>query len=99
MSFLQFNFWLFLCILISAYYLLPKKFQWICLLIGSYVFYSFAGLKTIGYILFTTLSVWIGTILIDKINEKKEIELNEKKEVLTPEVKRNIRTLAKKNRE
>jgi D-alanyl-lipoteichoic acid acyltransferase DltB (MBOAT superfamily) len=96
MSFLQFNFWLFLCILISAYYLLPKKFQWIGLLIGSYVFYSFAGLKTIGYILFTTLSVWIGTILIDKINEKKEIELNEKKEVLTPEVKRNIRTLARK---
>lgn len=96
MSFLQFSFWLFLCILISTYYFLPKKFQWIILLIGSYVFYAFAGVKTIGYIIFTTISVWIGTMLISKINEKKEIELIEKKEVLTSEAKKNIKTLAKK---
>jgi D-alanyl-lipoteichoic acid acyltransferase DltB (MBOAT superfamily) len=96
MSFLQFNFWLFLCVLISAYYLLPKKLQWICLLIGSYVFYAFAGIKTIGYIIFTTFSVWFGTVLISKINEKKENELVEKKEILTPEVKKSIKNLAKK---
>lgn len=96
MSFLQFSFWLFLCILIFAYYFLPKKFQWIYLLIGSYAFYTFAGIKTIGYILFTTLSVWIGAMLLSKINEKKENELSEKKEVMTPEIKKNIRTLAKK---
>jgi alginate O-acetyltransferase complex protein AlgI len=96
MSFLQFNFWLFLCILISSYYLLPKKFQWTCLLIGSYVFYAFAGIRTIGYIIFTTFSVWIGTVLISNINERKEDELVKKKNVLTLELKKNIRTLAKK---
>ena len=96
MSFLQFNFWIFLCMLILAYYFLPKKLQWVCLLIGSYVFYMFAGIKITGYIIFTTLSVWIGAVLISKINEKKENELIEKKEALTPEAKKNIRTLAKK---
>ncbi|WP_297429171.1 MBOAT family protein [Clostridium sp.] len=96
MSFLQFNFWLFLCILILAYYFLPKKFQWICLLCGSYVFYLFTGIKTIGYILFTTLSVWSGAVLITKINEQKENELIKNKETLTPEVKKNIKAKAKK---
>jgi Predicted membrane protein involved in D-alanine export len=96
MSFLQFQFWLFLCILVLAYYFLPKKFQWICLLIGSYVFYAFAGIKTIGYILFTTISVWIGTIYINKINERKEAELIEKKEFLTPQTKKNIKSIARK---
>ena len=96
MSFLQFNFWLFLCILISTYYILPKKLQWTCLLIGSYVFYAFAGVKTIGYIIFTTFSVWFGTMIISKINEKKENELIEKKEILTLEVKKSIKNLAKK---
>ena len=96
MSFLQFNFWFFICILIFAYYFLPKKFQWVCLLCGSYVFYIFAGVKTIEYILFTTLSVWIGARLISKINEKKENELIEKKESLTHEIKKNIKNLAKR---
>lgn len=96
MSFLQFNFWLFLCILILAYYILPKKFQWVCLLIGSYVFYMSAGVKTVVYIVFTTFSVWIGGLVISKINEKKDQELIEKKEVLTPQIKKDIRILAKK---
>lgn len=96
MSFLQFNFWLFLFVLILAYYFLPKKFQWICLLSGSYVFYAFAGIKIIGYIIFTTLSVWGGAVFISKINDKKENELIEKKEVITPQDKKNIRIIAKK---
>jgi len=96
MSFLQFNFWLFLCILILAYYFLPKKLQWVCLLSGSYVFYIFAGVKLTGYIICTTLSVWIGTVLISKINDKKEKQLIEKKEALTPQDKKNIKIIAKK---
>nr|WP_035301957.1 MBOAT family O-acyltransferase [Clostridium sp. DL-VIII] len=96
MSFLEFNFWIFLCVLILAYYFLPKKFQWLCLLIGSYVFYTFAGVKTVGYIIFTTASVWIGSVLISKINEKMESELIEKKEFLALQDKKNIKIMAKK---
>ncbi len=79
MSFLQFNFCIFFVILILAYYILPKKFQWICLLIGSYIFYIAAGVKTVGYIIFTTLTVWVGTIIISKISENMKSELTEKK--------------------
>lgn len=79
MSFLQFNFCIFLFILILAYYILPKKVQWICLLIGSYIFYISAGVKIVGYIIFTTFTVWVGTIVISKISENMKIELTEKK--------------------
>lgn len=96
MSFLQFYFWIFLCILIFVYYILSKRFQWICLLIGSYVFYIFSGINTIGYILFTTFSVWIGARLISKINKRKEKKLIEEKEHLNTENKKNIRSLAKR---
>lgn len=96
MSFLQFNFCIFFVILILAYYILPKKVQWICLLIGSYIFYISAGVKTVGYIIFTTLTVWVGTIIISKISENMKIELTEKKETLTPESKKQIKALAKK---
>ncbi len=95
MSFLQMNFWVFLAISLLAYYLLPKKYQWICLLISSYIFYIYAGIKTIGYILFTTVTTWSGALVIDKINENKEEELKNKKDSLTPNLKKEIKQLSK----
>ena len=52
MSFTSIDFLAFFGILIILYYALPKKIQWIVLLVASYTFYTLAGLKYIGFILF-----------------------------------------------
>lgn len=84
MSFLQLEFWIFLLILLFAYYILPKRFQWICLLIGSYIFYCSAGIKTVGFILATTITIWGGALYISKIDDKKELDLIENKKLENP---------------
>ncbi len=43
MSFFSLIFLLFVLILAALYFVFPKKYQWVLLLIGSYVFYIWAG--------------------------------------------------------
>lgn len=38
-------FYLLVLTLLVLYYLVPKRFQWVVLLIGSYAFYAFVCLR------------------------------------------------------
>lgn len=49
------SFLLFLAIVVIVYYIVPKKFQWLVLLIASYGFYLSAGVAHVFYIIGTTL--------------------------------------------
>ena len=74
MLFTTLAFLIFSVTLFFVYYLVPKKFQWIVLLIGSGVFYFWAGwqyfLFLIGTILLSyVIGLWLG-LLNDKQNEK-----------------------------
>ena len=55
MSLMSLSFILFLAVVLVAYYLVPKKYQWAALLVASYTFYLFSGIKPVIYIIFTTL--------------------------------------------
>ena len=46
--------------LLVLYYLVPKRFQWVVLLIGSYAFYAFVCLRYMGFIVVTTLTTYFG---------------------------------------
>lgn len=96
MSFLQISFYVFLVALLVAYYLLPKKMQWVCLLIGSYIFYLNTGINTIGFILITTITIWAGALMIEKEEEKKRNALKIGKEVLSTEEKKKLKVQTKK---
>ena len=43
MSFVSTPFFIFLAVLFLLYYTIPKRHQWKLLLVGSIVFYCFAG--------------------------------------------------------
>lgn len=58
MLFTSYTFILFLALLFVIYYLIPKKYQWLLLLLASYLFYAFAGFKYLFYILATTVSTY-----------------------------------------
>ena len=69
MHFASYGFLIFLALLVPLYYLIPKKWQWVLLLVGSYVFYSFAGTGYLAYIVSTTLTTWYAAIRMDKLKD------------------------------
>ena len=64
MLFTSYQFILFLCLTGVLFYLVPKRFQTVVLLMASYLFYYFAGSSFILYILLTTVTTYIAAIAI-----------------------------------
>lgn len=82
MSVLSLQFVLFLLILLICYYIVPLKYRWIVLLIGSYGFYLAGNWKCVFLILFTTVQTYFAAIGLDRINRsvKEELKLIEDRE-------------------
>jgi alginate O-acetyltransferase complex protein AlgI len=71
MSFTTFEFFLFIAAAVVIYYVIPKKLQWIWLLIISYVYYASYDISTVWMLLLTTYVTYRGGILLDRLNEQK----------------------------
>ena len=54
MSLVSMQFFTFIVVALIGYYLIPKRFQWIWLLLFSYVYYISYGVKYVFFILYTT---------------------------------------------
>lgn len=70
MSLISMEFLLFVGIAVTGYYLIPKKYQWIWLLVFSYIYYASSSVKIVFFLLFSTLSTYAAGRLLDKINKK-----------------------------
>ena len=55
----------FFAIVWLGYYLVPRKWQWLLLLVASYAFYSAASPICLVYLLGTTVATYIGACLMD----------------------------------
>ncbi len=74
MSILSLNFIVFLVILATVYFLVPDRFQWIGLLLGSMVFYVMAGgWFALLFIYFTAFSIYAGAVLMARYPERKKV--------------------------
>jgi alginate O-acetyltransferase complex protein AlgI len=85
MLFTSYRFILFLILLVFIYYIIPKKHQWKLLLAASYLFYSYAGIKYLVYILATTLSTYAISRRLDRLQMIQSDYLKEKREELSRE--------------
>ncbi len=65
-------FYLLVLALLVLYYLVPKRFQWVVLLIGSYAFYAFVCLRYMGFIVVTTLTTYFGARGMDAMTARME---------------------------
>ncbi|MBO7563383.1 MAG: MBOAT family protein, partial [Clostridiales bacterium] len=81
MLFTSYAFIGFLFLLVALYYVLPKKTQWPLLLLGSYVFYYFAGWKFLFYILAVTLITYVAGLLISRNKKSADARFSEMKEL------------------
>ena len=96
MSFTSITFFVFLGILIILYYALPHKIQWVLLLVASYLFYLFAGWRYLPFLIFTTLTTYLGTYYISRNAEASKVYLEREKDHLSKEEKKAFRVQTKK---
>lgn len=66
MLFNSFSFAVFLPIVFMIYWAVPKKYQWVVILISSYYFYMSWNIKYVFLILFTTVVSYVTANLIEK---------------------------------
>lgn len=98
MSFISLVFIVFLAIAAAVYFLTPARWQWIVLLIASYVFYLFAGVKLVLFLLFTTISVFFAGKAIGKRNEEYHQRLKDEAETLDRAGKRQLKDVFNKRK-
>lgn len=96
MLFTSYEFILFLIVLFLLYYAIPKKFQWQLLLIASYLFYAYAGVHYIVYILGTTLTTYIASININKLQVQQAEYVKSNRETLSREERKAYKESMKK---
>ena len=78
MSITSLNFYIFLLISVSIYYIFPKKIRWIELLISSIVFFMLASSNVLKYLVFGIITSYIGALIIGykaKTQRSKKIAL------------------------
>lgn len=79
MSYLSFAFVGFLLLAVTAYYVCPKKYRWIVLLLFSAGYYLTGGIRAMAYLAFTTITTWIAGLLLDRLNNlRKEVPKSDK---------------------
>ncbi|HUM84597.1 MAG TPA: MBOAT family O-acyltransferase [Lachnospiraceae bacterium] len=66
MSFVSVHFLIFTAICVAGYFIIPKKWQWIWLLLFSYLYYMAAGVRFLFFILFSTVVTYIGGLWAEK---------------------------------
>lgn len=83
----SFTFLLFLAVVVTVYYLVPKKFQWLILLIASYGFYLSSGVGHVFYIIGTTLFTYLASHLMQRMRDKQQEEIKALGDSITREEK------------
>ncbi len=72
MSFLSFQFVIFIGIVFILYYTVFRNRQWILLLVSSYIFYLMGGVSALVFILSTTVTVYAAGRLMERVKEKSD---------------------------
>ena len=98
MLFTSYEFIGFLILVLFAYYVIPRKFQWMLLLVASYIFYAAASPKYLLYILATTLTTYGTARLMDTNLKKQNAYLKQRKEELSKDEKKAYKSRLKKIR-
>ncbi len=75
MSFVSFKFILFLGLTFFVYFVVPNRFQWMVLLLFSFLYYYLCSGKLIAVLLTVSVFTWLMGLLID-VNEDKQKRKN-----------------------
>lgn len=96
MLFTSYEFLAFILVLFAIYYLIPKKYQWMLLLVASYLFYAVAGIGYIVYIVATTLSTYYASYKLNQLQQTQVNYIKENKASLSREERKEYKAAMKK---
>ena len=88
MAFTSMQFVMFLVLAVAVYYLTPKRYRWVTLLVVNYVFYYFAGVKYFVYLFATTISTYIATTKLGNMAAENKAAYNAVKAELDRDAKK-----------
>ena len=88
MLFTTLYFFAFLAACLIGYYVIPKKYRWIWLLIVSYGYYFVSSVKCSLFLVYATAVIYICGILLDKVIKGSDEYLEANKETITKEEKK-----------
>ena len=72
MSFIDFGFFVFLSAVFILYFIAPKKYRWLVLLLSSYVFYALADIRMTALLIIITAVVFVCGIWMDNTHRKQK---------------------------
>ncbi len=98
MLFTSYEFLAFLALLFLLYYLLPKKTQWVLLLMASYLFYALADPRYLVFIGVTTLSSYAASRFMGGVSEREAAYLESEGKALLKEERKAYKSKQKKKR-
>ena len=98
MTLTSFSFLIFVTATLLVYYICPKRFRWIVLLVASFVFYAIVCWKYFPFILFTMLTTFFGALWVEGLQEKRSRLLKENKEIWSAEEKKKRKAETKRDK-
>ena len=94
MSFISFKYAVFLALLIVIYYIVPKKYRYLILILGNIIFYYLSSGVYSVFLVLSVISVYMCALLIDRENLKSKTISEE----VSKEEKKLIKSKYKKNK-
>lgn len=91
MAFVSGSFLVFLFLVFAVYFLTPKKYQWVILLLASYIFYAFSGVKLLFFLVLTTMVTFLTGRLLGSVNQQTSQYLAAQKKSLSREEKKEYK--------
>ena len=73
MVFTSLKFLLFITAVVFIYFIFPKKYRWVWLLLSSYFFYLSASVKYGIFLVFSTVITYLAAIWIEKVSESIDV--------------------------
>lgn len=98
MSFTSTAFILFAALTLLVYYLVPKRAQWVVLLVASLGFYATYDLWYLPFLAVTVFSTWLFALVIAKKAGQAEAYLAANRESMTKDERKAYKATAKKRR-
>lgn len=95
MSFISIEYIVFLAVVVAVYYIVPKKFKAISLLLASYAFYYMSSSYLTVFIAISTLSIYLGALCIRRLDKKYKIKAETLDKQEKKELKNKNKTIKK----
>ena len=98
MIFTTLKYLVFFVAVFLGYYIVPKKLQWLVLLVASTYFYLCASVKYVIFVLMASFITYFGALILNQLEQKQRTYLQKNKENLSKEAKKIYKTKVEKKK-